>query len=104
MDFSQQPGGGNMQFNGGGNGNNNPPPNNNGVPPNGPQQQQQGWQSTVTYDERKRLIFILVGVIKNLGAYPHDKMVALAKQYENFIFNSAQSKVSESRFYFICIY
>lgn len=72
-----------MQFNGG----NNPP-----------QQQQQhqpqGWQASVTYDERKRLIFILVGVIKNLGAYPHDKMVALAKQYENFIFNSASSKVS----------
>lgn len=56
--------------------------------------QQQGWQASVTYDERKRLIFILVGVIKNLGAYPHDKMVALAKQYENFIFNSASSKVS----------
>lgn len=73
-----------MQFNGNPQGNNPPQQ----------QQPQQGWQASVTYDERKRLIFILVGVIKNLGAYPHDKMVALAKQYENFIFNSASSKVS----------
>ena len=41
-----------------------------------------------------------VGVIKNLGPnYPHEKIVSLAKQYENLIFNSARSKV-EKKFMF----